>query len=102
MDIYHFSGHERSFGVARYLVISFSLFPQGQVHIDEMYLMFFNVLFTGVPPLISGILDQDLSRSTLFSHSYIYKLGQADVFYRVIIVVLVKNCDFHLRFQHLT
>ena len=58
-------------------------FITGQVHIDEMYLMVFNVLFTGVPPLISGILDQDLSPPTLFSHSYIYKLGQTDSFYRV-------------------
>lgn len=54
----------------------------GQVHIDEMYLMFFNVLFTGVPPLISGILDQDLTPTTLYSHSYVYKLGQTDAFYR--------------------
>ena len=74
------------------LYISFSdliCFHPGQVHIDEMYLMFFNVLFTGVPPLISGILDQDLTPTTLYSHSYVYKLGQTDAFYRV-----RDNCSF--------
>ena len=64
--------------------------------------MVFNVLFTGVPPLISGILDQDLSPPTLFSHSYIYKLGQADAFYRVhritVICLHSRLCVPHLAY----
>lgn len=41
---------------------------------DSMFLMLFNVLFTSLPILVFGLLDQDYSADKLLKHPYLYKL----------------------------
>lgn len=48
---------------------------------DYWMLIFFNLLFTSVPPIIYGILDQDISAETLLQHPELYKAGQCSEAY---------------------
>merc|ERR1712226_890308 len=49
--------------------------------IDDMILMTFNLLFNSLPPLIQGILDQNLAASTLSRHHVLYQQGvQGEVY----------------------
>lgn len=43
---------------------------------DYWSLIFFNLLYTSVPPIIFGILDKDLSAETLLCHPELYKASQ--------------------------
>ncbi|XP_043916326.1 phospholipid-transporting ATPase VD [Protopterus annectens] len=43
---------------------------------DYWILIFFNLLFTSVPPIIYGILDRDISAEILMHHPELYKPGQ--------------------------
>lgn len=43
---------------------------------DFWMLILFNLIFTSVPPIIYGILDQDLSAETLTVLPELYKSGQ--------------------------
>ena len=47
----------------------------GQNHIDQIYLIVFHLLFTSLPSIVLGILDQDLPENVLMSHSRLYKQG---------------------------
>ena len=47
----------------------------GQNHIDQIYLIVFHLLFTSLPPIVLGILDQDLPENVLMSHPRLYKQG---------------------------
>ncbi|MFH4974459.1 hypothetical protein AB6A40_001168 [Gnathostoma spinigerum] len=53
-----------------------------QVPIDPIYLMIFNFLFTGVPPLIFGITDQDASSKLLIEYPFLYDQGRRSKLYR--------------------
>lgn len=44
--------------------------------IDYWSLIFFNLLFTSVPPVIYGVLDKDVSAETLLNHPELYKASQ--------------------------
>ncbi|KAJ7326638.1 hypothetical protein JRQ81_016397 [Phrynocephalus forsythii] len=43
---------------------------------DYWSLIFFNLLYTSIPPIIYGILDKDLSAETLLLHPELYKASQ--------------------------
>ncbi|CAB3402424.1 unnamed protein product [Caenorhabditis bovis] len=47
-----------------------------QVPIDPVYLMVYNLIFTSVPPLLYGWLDQDASAETLLENPKLYELGR--------------------------
>ena len=48
----------------------------GSNAINALNLIFFNLIFTALPPIISGIWDQDVSSETLAKKPYLYKQGQ--------------------------
>uniref|UniRef100_UPI00398ECD85 phospholipid-transporting ATPase VA n=1 Tax=Pristiophorus japonicus TaxID=55135 RepID=UPI00398ECD85 len=48
----------------------------GSAMIDQWYLIFFNLLFSSIPQLITGILDKDVSAETLVALPHLYKSGQ--------------------------
>ncbi|XP_072118834.1 phospholipid-transporting ATPase VA isoform X1 [Mobula birostris] len=48
----------------------------GSTMIDQWYLIFFNLLFSSIPQLITGILDKDVSAETLVALPHLYKSGQ--------------------------
>ncbi|KAM9312630.1 phospholipid-transporting ATPase VB [Gastrophryne carolinensis] len=51
--------------------------------IDYWQLIFFNLLFTSVPPLVFGVLDKDVSDETLMSLPELYKTGQRSEAYKM-------------------
>uniref|UniRef100_A0A4W3JJI6 Phospholipid-transporting ATPase n=1 Tax=Callorhinchus milii TaxID=7868 RepID=A0A4W3JJI6_CALMI len=48
----------------------------GSAMIDQWYLIFFNLLFSSIPQLITGVLDKDVSAETLLTLPHLYKSGQ--------------------------
>jgi len=44
--------------------------------IDYWLMIFFNLLFTSAPPIMFGIMDKEVSDSTLLSLPELYKRGQ--------------------------
>jgi len=44
--------------------------------IDYWQMIFFNLFFTSLPPLVFGVLDRDVSAETLLSLPELYKNGQ--------------------------
>ena len=44
--------------------------------IDYWQLIFFNLFFTSLPPLVFGVLDKDISMETLLALPELYKSGQ--------------------------
>lgn len=45
--------------------------------IDDLSLIFFNLIFTAAPPVVCGILDKDLPASVLKANPDLYKTGQS-------------------------
>lgn len=41
--------------------------------IDQMYLMLYNLVFTGLPPLVIGVYDKTIAEDLLFTKPYLYK-----------------------------
>lgn len=48
----------------------------GSNAIDDLSLIFFNLLFTAAPPVVCGILDKDVPDSLLTMTPELYKSGQ--------------------------
>ncbi|XP_075446674.1 phospholipid-transporting ATPase VA isoform X2 [Ascaphus truei] len=48
----------------------------GSAMIDQWYLIFFNLLFSSMPQLVTGILDKDLPTEMLLAVPELYKSGQ--------------------------
>lgn len=48
----------------------------GSTMTNSWVLIFFNLLFTSIPPLIYGVLDKDVSAETLLELPDLYKSGQ--------------------------
>lgn len=48
----------------------------GSTMIDYWQMIFFNLFFTSLPPLIFGILDKDISAETLLALPELYRSGQ--------------------------
>ncbi|KAM4795955.1 phospholipid-transporting ATPase VA [Rhinophrynus dorsalis] len=47
----------------------------GSTMIDQWYLIFFNLLFSSIPQLVTGILDKDLPAEMLIATPQLYKSG---------------------------
>ena len=56
----------------------FSAFS-GSLQFDSLYLALKHVLFTALPPIVSGVLDKDLSAQTLLDKPELYKSGPNDM-----------------------
>lgn len=48
----------------------------GSSMVDQWYLIFFNLLFSSLPQLITGVLDKDVPAEVLLSVPQLYKSGQ--------------------------
>uniref|UniRef100_A0A8I3VYI5 Phospholipid-transporting ATPase n=1 Tax=Callithrix jacchus TaxID=9483 RepID=A0A8I3VYI5_CALJA len=48
----------------------------GSTMIDYWQMIFFNIFFTSLPPLVFGVLDKDISAETLLALPELYKSGQ--------------------------
>ena len=44
--------------------------------IDQWYLIFFNLLFSSLPQLVTGVLDKDVPADVLLTKPQLYKSGQ--------------------------
>lgn len=44
--------------------------------IDQWYLIFFNLLFSSLPQLVTGVLDKDVPADVLLTEPQLYKSGQ--------------------------
>ncbi|KAG9490837.1 hypothetical protein GDO78_006263 [Eleutherodactylus coqui] len=55
----------------------------GATMIDSWQLIFFNLFFTSVPPLVFGVMDKDVSAETLMSLPELYKSGQQSESYKM-------------------
>ncbi|KAJ1341611.1 hypothetical protein BSLG_003800 [Batrachochytrium salamandrivorans] len=53
----------------------------GIILFDYNYILLFNLIFTAAPPLLMGILDQDVSESQILAFPQIYKIGIAQYFF---------------------
>uniref|UniRef100_A0A915AR10 Phospholipid-transporting ATPase n=1 Tax=Parascaris univalens TaxID=6257 RepID=A0A915AR10_PARUN len=53
-----------------------------QVPIDPIYLMVYNLLFTSVPSLLFGMIDQNASGELLLKHPFLYAEGRCSKLYR--------------------
>merc|ERR1719481_2295894 len=54
----------------------------GQVMIDQMYLMLFNLLFTSLPPFAIGVFDRDSPSDLLQSKPSLYSVGRMSTAYK--------------------
>jgi len=54
----------------------------GQVMIDQMYLMLFNLLFTSLPPFAIGVFDRDSPSDLLASKPSLYSVGRMSTAYK--------------------
>jgi len=54
----------------------------GQVMIDQMYLMLFNLLFTSLPPFAIGVFDRDAPADLLASSPRLYSVGRLSTAYK--------------------
>lgn len=48
----------------------------GSSMVDQWYLIFFNLLFSSLPQLITGVLDKDVPAEVLITVPQLYKSGQ--------------------------
>ncbi|XP_027622758.1 probable phospholipid-transporting ATPase VB [Tupaia chinensis] len=55
----------------------------GSTMIDYWQMIFFNLFFTSLPPLIFGVLDKDISAETLLALPELYKSGQKSECYNL-------------------
>ncbi|XP_006865006.1 PREDICTED: probable phospholipid-transporting ATPase VB [Chrysochloris asiatica] len=53
----------------------------GSTMIDYWQMIFFNLFFTSLPPLLFGVLDKDISADTLLALPELYKTGQNSEYY---------------------
>merc|ERR1719209_1696516 len=54
----------------------------GQVMIDQMYLMLFNLFFTSLPPVAVGVFDRDAPSDLLSSSPDLYAVGRLSTVYK--------------------
>ncbi|KAG8452166.1 hypothetical protein GDO86_004094 [Hymenochirus boettgeri] len=81
----------------------------GSAMIDQWYLIFFNLLFSSIPQLITGIMDKDLPAEMLIAIPELYKSGQnmeeykphmfwcnmIDAFYQSIVCFFIPYFTFY-------
>ncbi|KAM5298295.1 phospholipid-transporting ATPase VB [Ctenodactylus gundi] len=80
----------------------------GATMIDYWQMIFFNLFFTSLPPIVFGILDKDVSAETLLAWPELYKTGQnsecynlstfwisiADAFYQSLICFFIPYLTY--------
>ncbi|KAL6487379.1 hypothetical protein MHYP_G00040050 [Metynnis hypsauchen] len=80
----------------------------GSTMTNSWVLIFFNLLFTSVPPLLYGVMNKDVSANTLLSLPQLYKAGQnceaylpstfwltiLDAFYQSLICFFIPYCAY--------
>ena len=76
MKIYHLLTFSHQAYVNLLFWYQFFCAFSGTSMIDYWQMIFFNLFFTSVPPIISGVLDKDISAETLLSLPELYKSGQ--------------------------
>ncbi|EDQ92264.1 uncharacterized protein MONBRDRAFT_23245 [Monosiga brevicollis MX1] len=54
----------------------------GQPHIEQMYLQTYNLLWTSLPPIVTGIFDQDVTEDALEAFPMLYEQGREDLTYK--------------------
>ncbi|XP_034945439.1 probable phospholipid-transporting ATPase VA isoform X2 [Chelonus insularis] len=81
----------------------------GTVMIDQMYLMFYNLFFTSLPPLAVGIYDRIASSKILLSYPELYSRGRlglvykphsfwitiTDALYQSIVIFFITEAAYH-------
>ncbi|XP_040460796.1 phospholipid-transporting ATPase VB [Falco naumanni] len=67
----------------------------GSTMIDYWQMIFFNLFFTSVPPLLFGVLDRDVSAETLLGLPELYKNGQNSEIYKLSTFVITMLDAFY-------
>ncbi|CAG9461573.1 unnamed protein product [Pedinophyceae sp. YPF-701] len=62
------------FGLSVFYYNAFAFFS-GQFTYDQFYIGLYNVIFTALPPVIVGVLDQDVDRKTCHHYPGLYRQG---------------------------
>lgn len=58
--------------------------------IDQWYLIFFNLMFSAFPQLITGTLDKDVSAETLQQLPHLYANGQNSEVWSTCVLVITE------------
>ncbi|KFR01831.1 putative phospholipid-transporting ATPase VB [Nipponia nippon] len=67
----------------------------GSTMIDYWQMIFFNLFFTSVPPLLFGVLDRDVSAETLLGLPELYKYGQNSEIYKLSTFIITMLDAFY-------
>ncbi|XP_062461337.1 phospholipid-transporting ATPase VB isoform X1 [Pezoporus occidentalis] len=67
----------------------------GSTMIDYWQMIFFNLFFTSMPPLLFGVLDRDVSAETLLSLPELYKNGQNSEIYNLSTFIITMLDAFY-------
>ncbi|KGL88978.1 putative phospholipid-transporting ATPase VB [Charadrius vociferus] len=67
----------------------------GSTMIDYWQMIFFNLFFTSVPPLLFGVLDKDVSAETLLGLPELYKNGQNSEIYKLSTFIMTMLDAFY-------
>ncbi|KFP88983.1 putative phospholipid-transporting ATPase VB [Acanthisitta chloris] len=67
----------------------------GSTMIDYWQMIFFNLFFTSVPPLLFGVLDKDVSAETLLGLPELYKTGQNSEMYNLSTFIITMLDAFY-------
>ncbi|XP_071426676.1 phospholipid-transporting ATPase VB isoform X1 [Pithys albifrons albifrons] len=67
----------------------------GSTMIDYWQMIFFNLFFTSVPPILFGVLDKDVSAETLLSLPELYKNGQNSEIYNLSTFIITMLDAFY-------
>ncbi|XP_074912745.1 phospholipid-transporting ATPase VB isoform X1 [Buteo buteo] len=67
----------------------------GSTMIDYWQMIFFNLFFTSMPPLLFGILDKDVSAETLLGLPELYKNGQNSEIYKLSTFIITMLDAFY-------
>ncbi|XP_065590577.1 phospholipid-transporting ATPase VB [Cyrtonyx montezumae] len=67
----------------------------GNTMIDYWQMIFFNLFFTSLPPLVFGVLDRDVSAETLLSLPELYKNGQNSEIYKLSTFIITMLDAFY-------
>uniref|UniRef100_A0A663FHY8 Phospholipid-transporting ATPase n=1 Tax=Aquila chrysaetos chrysaetos TaxID=223781 RepID=A0A663FHY8_AQUCH len=67
----------------------------GSTMIDYWQMIFFNLFFTSMPPLLFGILDRDVSAETLLGLPELYKNGQNSEIYKLSTFIITMLDAFY-------
>ncbi|XP_010293359.1 PREDICTED: probable phospholipid-transporting ATPase VB [Phaethon lepturus] len=67
----------------------------GSTMIDYWQMIFFNLFFTSMPPLLFGVLDRDVSAETLLGLPELYKHGQNSEIYKLSTFIITMLDAFY-------